>query len=110
MRNVSVGIAFYSLNRVLLFACRSRAVGSVLEVAPGPGYTDCVLRKCPFKGGSYPYNLYAENGTKLDDARDLGTVRVEEGDYYGTGYLPATGTPGVLVEYEWQNRSVVATS
>jgi lipopolysaccharide transport system ATP-binding protein len=98
---VSVVIFFYTSTGTLLFGCRSRAVGVTLKIAPGAGHTDCLLPRLPLKGGVYSFALYAEDGGDLDDLRDAGTITVEDGDYYGSGFLPARGLPGVLVDYRW---------
>jgi lipopolysaccharide transport system ATP-binding protein len=101
--NVSVVIFFYTSTGTLLCGCRSRAVGVTLKVAPGAGHTDCLLRRLPLKGGLYSFALYAEDGGDLDDLPDAGTITVEDGDYYGSGFLPARGLSGVLVDYEWRS-------
>jgi lipopolysaccharide transport system ATP-binding protein len=104
IEDVGVAISFHTLGGTYLFGCRSRAVGSALNVYSGEGYTDCVISKWPLKGGCYPYDLYAEKGgtVTLDWIRDVGTLNVENGDYYGSGCLPAPQVPGVLVEYSWR--------
>ena len=101
--DVGIGISFQNANNVHLFACRSRAVGVTLRVGPGEGYTDCVIPKWPFKAGHYTYHLYAERrDTTLDHVTDAGSLDVEASDYYGSGYLPASGQPGVLIDYTWE--------
>jgi lipopolysaccharide transport system ATP-binding protein len=102
--DVGVAISFHMLGGVHLFGCRSRAVGKVLNVNSGEGYTDCIVPKWPLKAGCYAYSLYAERGgaLTLDWIVDAGTLNVENGDYYGSGYLPSPHIPGVLVDYTWQ--------
>jgi lipopolysaccharide transport system ATP-binding protein len=102
--DVGIGIALHTANNIHLFACRSRAVGVTLEVRAGEGYTDCVIPKWPLKAGRYSYHLYADRrDTPLDYVTDAGSLDVEANDYYGTGYLPAPGQPGVLIDYGWNN-------
>jgi lipopolysaccharide transport system ATP-binding protein len=102
IRNVSTGILFYTSTGTLLFACRSRAIGVTLDVGPGAAYTDCLIPRLALKGGLYSFQLGAEDGSRLDFISDAGTITVEDGDYYGTGLLPAPGYPGVLVNYIWR--------
>ena len=103
LEDVGIGIAFHTANNIHLFACRNRAVGVTLKVDPGEGYTDCIIPKWPLKAGRYSYHLYADRrDTPLDYVTDAGSLDVEANDYYGTGYLPAPGQPGVLIDYAWE--------
>jgi lipopolysaccharide transport system ATP-binding protein len=104
IEDVGLGISFHTPGGAHLFGCRSRAVGRVLKVHSGEGYTDCVVPKWPLKTGCYSYHLYAEKtgNVTLDWIVDAGMLDVENGDYYGSGYLPAPNLPGVLVEYAWR--------
>jgi homopolymeric O-antigen transport system ATP-binding protein len=103
LEDVGIGIAFHTANNIHLFACRNRAVGVTLNVAPGEGYTDCIIPKWPLKAGRYSYHLYAERrDTPLDYVTDAGSLDIEANDYYGTGHLPAPGQPGVLIDYAWE--------
>jgi len=103
LEDVGIGIAFHTANNIHLFACRNRAVGVTLKVHPGEGYTDCIIPKWPLKAGRYSYHLYADRrDTPLDYVTDAGSLDVEANDYYGTGYLPAPGQPGVLIDYAWE--------
>ena len=103
LEDVGIGIAFHTANNIHLFACRNRAVGVTLKVHPGEGYTDCIIPKWPLKAGRYSYHLYADRrDTPLDYVTDAGSLDIETNDYYGTGYLPAPGQPGVLIDYAWE--------
>ncbi len=103
LEDVGIGIAFHTANNIHLFACRNRAVGVTLKVHPGEGYTDCIIPKWPLKAGRYSYHLYADRrDTPLDYVTDAGSLDIEANDYYGTGYLPAPGQPGVLIDYAWE--------
>jgi len=103
MEDVGIGIAFVTMTGTHFFGCGSRAVGVNLDIHPGKGYTDCVLSRWPLKAGHYTYTLFAEKrNNALDWVRDAGTVDVEAGDYYGSGRLPASHLPGVLVDYAWR--------
>jgi len=104
IEDVGLGISFHTTGGTLLCACRSRAIGVTFTVLPGRGYTDCILSKWPLKGGHYTYHLFAERrrDIALDWVGDAGHVETEDGDYYGTGVLPAFGRPGVLVDYAWK--------
>jgi lipopolysaccharide transport system ATP-binding protein len=101
--DVGIGIAFHTANNIHLFACRNQAVGVTLKAHAGEGYTDCIISKWPLKAGRYSYHVFADRrNTPLDYVTDAGSLDVEASDYYGTGYLPAPGQPGVLIDYTWE--------
>ncbi|WP_347275221.1 ABC transporter ATP-binding protein [Candidatus Kuenenia sp.] len=103
IKDVGIGIAIATMTGAQLFGCRSKAVGVKLDIHPGEGYTDCSLPRFPLKAGHYTYALFAEkNNNVLDWVTDAGSFDVEASDYYGSGYLPASHLPGVLVDYTWQ--------
>jgi lipopolysaccharide transport system ATP-binding protein len=104
IEDVGIDIIFQTTSGAHLFGCRSRAVGRVLNVRSGEGFTDCAISKWPLKAGCYSYHLYGEKGTlvTLDWIPDAGALTVENGDYYGSGYLPESHLPGVLVDYTWR--------
>jgi lipopolysaccharide transport system ATP-binding protein len=105
--DVSFGIGFFTPERVRLFNCRSHIVGTVYRVRPGKGSVICRLRKWPLSGGIYTYNVHAGQGNAVFDLiPDAGTVRVESGDYYGTGKVVLTEGPCVFVGYEWDLQEI----
>ena len=104
LKGVGFAIIFLSMAGAHLFACRNKALGVTHNCHMGEGYTDCMLPKWPLKAGRYSYNLAAEqDGTTLDWIKDADTFTVENGDYYGSGCLPAPNQTGVLIDYTWQH-------
>jgi len=103
IEDINISFTLFTSTGTHLFGCNSRAVGMKLNVHPGEGFTDCYLSRLPLKAGRYAYDLNAEkNATVLDWIKDAGAFDVEMSDYYGTGYLPSIGQPGVLVDYAWE--------
>ncbi|MDA8105742.1 MAG: ABC transporter ATP-binding protein [Nitrospiraceae bacterium] len=103
LEDVGIGITFSTMTNTHLFGCKSRVVGTSLDIPPGEGYTDCLISKWPLKAGRYVYNLFAEkNNISIDWLSNAGACDVEAGDYYGSGILPAPHLPGVLVDYAWR--------
>jgi len=104
LKDVSCGISFFTSGGAHLCGYRSRAVGVTIDAPPSSGYTDCLVPRWPLSAGRYSYHLYAERGgkTRLDWIPDAGTVQVESGDYFGTGFLPSTGHQGVFVDHSWK--------
>jgi lipopolysaccharide transport system ATP-binding protein len=103
LKDVSCGISFFTPGGAHLCGCRARAVGATIDVPPSNGYTECFVPRWPLSAGRYSYHLTAERGGKtgLDWVPDAGSVQVESGDYFGTGFLPSVGHPGVYVDYRW---------
>lgn len=106
IKGTGIGIAFFTMTGTHLCGCRSRAVGVTLDVPLGKGYTDCQIPRWPLHGGHYSYYLFADQGgnTLLDWVKEAGSVHVETGDYYGSGFLPSAGT-GVFIDYSWRRNS-----
>jgi lipopolysaccharide transport system ATP-binding protein len=106
LKDVSCGISFFTSSGVHLCGCRARAVGVTMVVHPSNGYTECFVPRWPLSAGRYSYHLYAEQGgnRSLDWVQDAGTVQIESGDYFGTGFLPAVGRESVYIDYKWKVR------
>lgn len=103
LEDVKISITIFTATGTHLFGCNSQAVGVTFDIHSGVGYTDCLLSRLPLKAGRYAYDLNGEEGTNvLDWVKDAGTFEVEISDYYGSGYLPSLGQPGVLVDYAWK--------
>ncbi len=107
IKDIGCGITFFTSEGAHLCGFRSRAVGVTLHASPARGYTDCFVPKWPLSGGHYSYHLFAERrgNTPLDWIQDAGSVTVEAGDYFGTGFVPATGRQGVYVDYTWKTNN-----
>jgi lipopolysaccharide transport system ATP-binding protein len=104
LKDVSCSISFFTPGGVYLCGCRARAVGATFDVHPSNGYTECFVPRWPLSAGRYSYHLTAEQGGNkgLDWIPDAGTVQIESGDYFGTGFLPAVGREGVYIDYRWK--------
>ncbi len=73
----------------------SRMVGGSLEPFPDQAAVCFMLPKLPLVAGSYSFSLSLMiNGELMDTLKPPEFLLVEEGDYYGTGFLtPAAFTP-----------------
>lgn len=77
--------------------------GRALEV-PSPGEATCKLPRCPLTEGLYRVTLFLEcNGVVEDWLQQALELRVESGDYYGTGRTVPASWQGrsVLVDHAW---------
>jgi lipopolysaccharide transport system ATP-binding protein len=101
-KNVVMSIAFFDIFGRPLFLCRSDIQGMEFDQIPQQGSVFCRIPKIPFPPGDYRINLHAEmNGTVTDWLIDAYKLSIIEGDYFGSGRLPARGRGGLLVEHYW---------
>jgi lipopolysaccharide transport system ATP-binding protein len=103
LKNVGFSIGFYTASGQYLCGSRSDTVNSTYSVRPGKGVVFCRFPKWPLNGGRYVFNILAERqGERLDWVKEAGFIAVQAGDYYGSGKMPATEIPSVLIEYSWE--------
>jgi lipopolysaccharide transport system ATP-binding protein len=86
-----------------LFACLSRAANSEPFVLTPGGRLICRVPRLPLIAGVYTYTAWCTVGGILEDfVRDAGNLSVVEGDFYGTGRLPAPQVGDFLVDHSWE--------
>lgn len=84
-----------------LFVLLSRASGSELTIPPN-GSMVCEIPRLPLVPGAYVFDVWCKVGGEMADwIQHAGSLRVEEGDFYGTGKLPTIETGEMLVEHSW---------
>lgn len=103
-RDVDAYIAFFGSFGELLFAPHVRLARGAFEEIPPKGQMICRIPKLPLTPGYYRFSL--EMGIApdylMDNIEDAGTLFVEPGDFYGTGYLPLRQhMKAVMVEHQW---------
>lgn len=105
LHDVAIGVSFYAADSgAHMTAYRSDAVGQVYTIGPGTTTLHCEVPKWPLKGGRYFFNLFASHrGAAADWVKEAGFIDVQEGDFYGTGVVPARGRAGVLVDFRWED-------
>jgi lipopolysaccharide transport system ATP-binding protein len=100
--NILIGIGFFTQQGSFLFACKNDSIGAVLKVNR-QRRAICRIDTFPLNQGVYNYNIIAYyNNETTDHLNDAGEINVESGDFYGTGKLPATSKPGVLISFKWE--------
>ena len=105
-----------SLKNVRASFCLVDAIGQVLFLAsteltapgvhnfPPEGVIRCIFPRIPLSGSEYHIYPYIEvNGITQDSIESAGTLKVDDGDFYGSGklYPPGWQGKGVLVEHKW---------
>ena len=99
---ISFSIGFFNASEGFLTACKSDAIQKVFDIEKGDNTLEFSFDKLPLSSGRYIFNLAAYNGSEiLDWIKGAGSFDVENGDFYGSGILPAIGKQGVFVEYDW---------
>jgi lipopolysaccharide transport system ATP-binding protein len=107
LSNAVVQIKFFGALGQPLFACLSRASSrDALTIAPGCQIY-CRIPRLPLLPGIYTYTIWCTVGEVTEDlVADAGKLSVVEGDYFGTGKLPARQVGDFLVAHTWSDQGV----
>jgi lipopolysaccharide transport system ATP-binding protein len=98
-----MSIGFYNMDGSFMFACRSDSVGFQMRIDNDLSKVSIVIDKLPLIEGEYSYTLISyQSGNIVDWIKNAGVVRIEEGDFYGYGKMPAKLLKGVLIEYNYE--------
>jgi ABC-type polysaccharide/polyol phosphate transport system, ATPase component len=101
-KNISLTASIFHESGSFLFACRSDCIGKTYTLSKTQHIFDCYIDKLPLNKGKYYINVNCSVGhTLLDLVEDSVWFEVNEGDYYGTGKLPAKKRNGVYINYKW---------
>jgi len=75
---------------------------------PSNGTIKCIIKKLPLNIGTYTYNIMTreENNDILDYIVEAGRFDVTEGDYFGTGKIPASDRL-IMMDHNWKISSDV---
>jgi lipopolysaccharide transport system ATP-binding protein len=105
LHNAVVQIKFFGVLGQPLFACLSRASSSEpLALAPGARIC-CSIPHLPLLPGIYTYTIWCAVGEVTEDfVAEAGKLSVVEGDYFGTGKLPARQVGDFLVAHSWSEQ------
>lgn len=105
LRNVVVGIPFFDAFGQTVISCGNELTGQVFESLPPTGTIICRIPRLPLYPGRYDFNLQARvsNDMIADWLTPAGELTVVEGDFYGTGRLPAPSHRSLLVSHSWRS-------
>jgi len=104
--DVVCSIGFFTMTGQYLFGCRSDCLGVTYSVDPGRTTLECCIPKWPLSEGRYVYNLMLQrSGDTLDWIKEAGYIDVHNGDFYGSGRLPAANRQGVFIDHFWEQHS-----
>ncbi len=103
-------VAFYDLTGIQLFEANTRSVEGLAQTLPENGCITCRVPDLPLPPGEYLINVaVAEASTMLDRLEEALKLRVEAGDFFGTGSLDGAESGKLLVHYEWKSDTHVAS-
>ena len=96
----SLSMAFYDSQEKFLFGCRSDVVNKIYSQEEGEGVL--IIKKWPLSAGVYSYNTgMLDPNRMIENLQDVGTILVEDGDYFGSGKLPAAAKKGFYIDHSW---------
>jgi len=102
----SVNIAFNVCNRQGLVLCNLNSVdtgSSELDVH-ARGYFECTWPRFCLRSGDYPCTIFCEiDGEIVDWVQSAFVLRVEDGNFFGTGKLVGREQGDVLVSHFWDS-------
>jgi lipopolysaccharide transport system ATP-binding protein len=106
LHNASVQIKFFGGVGQSLFACASRSSNpESMTVAPG-GRLFCNIPRLPLAPGVYTFTIWCTAGEVMEDlVAEAGKLVVVDGDYFGTGKLPARTVGDFLVAHTWTDQA-----
>jgi lipopolysaccharide transport system ATP-binding protein len=104
-RDATFAVSVYTLLGVHMLQCQSDVAGADFRALPPRGEVRCRLPRLPLPGGRYVVNVFGTAGGDIADwVQRACELTVADGDFYGTGRLPAEGNRTVLVDQEWELR------
>ena len=103
LKNVSFSLAFFNNEERMMFTCNSYSKAQVFTVVKDKNYVECRFDKFPLSPGEYYVNLLAYTRGKelLDKVERAKIINVEQGDYFGTGHLPAPQRQQVYIDFNY---------
>jgi lipopolysaccharide transport system ATP-binding protein len=100
--SAAFAVTVYTMLGALVLQCQSDAVLGEFERIPARGEVRVRLPRCPLPGGQYLVNVFARvSGVVADWVQHAAELTVAEGDFYGSGRLPAESHTTVLVDQSW---------
>ena len=85
-----------------VFHCSNEVSGDPIDHVDLEGEFRLTIKRLPLAPGSYTINLYCEvDGDVADWVQAAAFLDVIEGDFFGTGRLPAASHGSVVVDHAW---------
>lgn len=103
LNNIAPAITFNSLTGETKFMVYTELTDSNYTNIETDGHFDCILEKFPLSQGEYSLNLFSKTsgGEIVDWVQEAVKIKVENGDFYGTGKSITSSHQSVLIEHKW---------
>jgi len=97
---VNIAVNFYDVDGYILTNLNNEDIGCAIKSPPRKGFFLCHIPSFPLKEGSYRGNIWIEAENRLSDwIKPAFDIRVENGDFYGTGKMINQGK--FATRYSW---------
>ncbi|HET7535897.1 MAG TPA: ABC transporter ATP-binding protein [Candidatus Didemnitutus sp.] len=103
LNNCRISVSFHGWGKVYFIASTELCIDTALSL-PAEGFIDCIVEKMPLSLGTYYLNPFFESNSVVHDwIEGAVPLRVEDGNFYGTGKDYPRGWEGktVLVKHQW---------
>jgi lipopolysaccharide transport system ATP-binding protein len=102
LRDFHLGLAVYNISGQFVTVLNNKMSGFNMENMPLSGAVQCRLKRNHFISGEYYIlSTLVVNGIVSDRVERIFTFKVEEADFYGSGFSNAFGRSGIYVEQQW---------
>jgi lipopolysaccharide transport system ATP-binding protein len=106
LRHVEMSIDIFAESGQCMLIMNSEMAGRGFESIPDTGRFTCRIDRFPLSPGEYFATLFCRvNGSISDWVQHACVVRVEAGDFFGSGRLPPATHGGFLAPQEWSVES-----
>jgi lipopolysaccharide transport system ATP-binding protein len=103
LQNVDVQIGFFSSLGQRIAWLSNELAGTHLEQLPSKGTFLCTIDRLPLVPDRYSINVFINvNGSLADWIKDVASVQIADGDFYGSGRLPPKGLSMILLTQSWR--------
>lgn len=101
-KNIAFNISIYGGHSAFIATLGNEYASEYFEIDKTEGVVRCRLQKLPLCRGTYTLNVIVfENGHIQDWVQEAKILKVENGDFFGTGRTIPETHNGVLFEQEW---------
>jgi lipopolysaccharide transport system ATP-binding protein len=102
LKYFSIGLGLYDFQGVMVSDLWNVTVEGYRKDYPPKGIFRCTLPKLSLNEGKYTLNIYVMIKNKVEFALANATsIMVSQGDYFGSGFLPAVGKGKVFLPQVW---------
>ncbi len=107
LRNVNIALAFFTPTGQFLLALNSQASSNAFGTLPAKGKVYCRMERCPLMSGNFVVKTTVKcNGAIADQVEHAAVIKVEPGDFFGTGRVHSCRHQGIYVPHTWSTRQI----